>query len=213
MNVAPTKLNLGSGPEAVPGWVNIDRAPALLLDRLRPVKRGLLRVGLLTEAHLAEWSRDILAHDLRRPLPFGDESVDAIYSSHALEHLYMDDTCSLLRECHRVLRPGAVVRLALPDAAQLARELAADEDDPDVAMRFNERLHAHPMARPRSLARVTSILTASRHRWQPTAGLVTYMLAEAGFSATVRCNFREGELSGLKDIETRSDSFFIEARR
>jgi predicted SAM-dependent methyltransferase len=47
---------------------------------------------------------------------FADESFDFIYSEHFLEHLFFDEAVALLQECDRLLKPGGVVRVCVPDA-------------------------------------------------------------------------------------------------
>jgi predicted SAM-dependent methyltransferase len=49
-------------------------------------------------------------------LPFDDSTLHFIYSEHFLEHLFFDEAVSLLRECHRVLKPSGVIRTVVPDA-------------------------------------------------------------------------------------------------
>jgi len=81
------RLNLGSGGRARPGWMNLD------LDR-----GGELRL------------------DLRRPLPLPDASCAEIYSEHVLEHLaYPGEVEAVLRDWFRVLAPGGVLSLGVPD--------------------------------------------------------------------------------------------------
>lgn len=59
--------------------------------------------------------------DIRQKLNFNDNSIDLIYSSHMLEHLTADEGFFFLRECHRILRSGGVVRIAVPDADKLIK--------------------------------------------------------------------------------------------
>ncbi|MEK6285221.1 MAG: methyltransferase domain-containing protein [Acidobacteriota bacterium] len=55
--------------------------------------------------------------DLTQSIPFPDNSVELIYSSHVLEHFsYPIPMIHLLRECHRILKPGGTLRVAVPDA-------------------------------------------------------------------------------------------------
>jgi SAM-dependent methyltransferase len=86
------RLHLGSGPERLPGWVNVD---------------------LYFPAELCL--------DLRAPLPLPDDLVDAIYSQHFLEHLDHEAGIRLIRECARVLKPGGWVRFCTPDLENHAR--------------------------------------------------------------------------------------------
>lgn len=55
-------------------------------------------------------------------LPFFDNnSVALIYCSHALEYFDRDDARRVLAEWHRVLAPGGILRLAVPDFAALIK--------------------------------------------------------------------------------------------
>jgi SAM-dependent methyltransferase len=55
----------------------------------------------------------ILAHDLRKGLPFGDGTVDAIYHSHFLQHLDRHLVPAFLSEVKRVLNPGGIHRIVV----------------------------------------------------------------------------------------------------
>lgn len=88
------RVNIGCGEVFHPDWVNLDVAPAA---------PGVRRL------------------DARKPLPFADGEVDAVYHSHVLEHLTTGEAAGLLAECFRVLRPGGVVRVVVPDLEGIAR--------------------------------------------------------------------------------------------
>lgn len=94
------RLQLGCGERVFADWVNID---------------------LLS-------SQADLVLDLRRPLPFADGSARLIYSEHTLEHLTRDEASALLRECARVLAPGGVLRIGVPDAGLYMRAYAAGDE-------------------------------------------------------------------------------------
>lgn len=51
-------------------------------------------------------------------------SVDAVYSSHNIEHLYLHETTVALQEMHRVIRPGGFLLVTLPDLQQVAKLIA-----------------------------------------------------------------------------------------
>src|SRR5262249_2199557 len=74
----PTHLHLGCGTKYLPGFVNIDANPFHKID---------------------------LWLDLRCGLPFRDRTVDSIYSTHTIEHLYPDELQALFLESARVLKP------------------------------------------------------------------------------------------------------------
>jgi len=130
---APVKLNLGCGTHVVPGWINVDYAAGARLLRLPGFRRLNRRLGLFK----GDWPSGIVLHDLRRPLPWDSGSVDIIYSSHTLEHLSRDEGIRLLAECYRVLRPGGIIRIVVPDLAHIVRRYASGQLPAD---RFVEEL-------------------------------------------------------------------------
>jgi len=210
----PMRLNLGSGQTAVPDWTNIDRSPNILLDRVPAVKRMLFRAGLLTEGHMQPWDREVIRQDIRK-LPYPDNSVEAIYSSHTLEHLYLREAERVIGECARVLQPGGLLRLALPDVEQFARQLLSGYvvGGQDAGRHFNSQLLAHPEERPTLTGRLRSAVGGHVHRWQPSAPLVRQLMVDAGLLDVCDCAFRQGKLPGLDSIETREESFFLEGRK
>ena len=101
-NAAGLKLlNLGCGARRHPAWTNADLAPA---------------------------GDDVLHVDLRKPLPFPDREFDAVYASHVLEHLTPREAAHLLGEVRRVLRPGGIARVVVPDLEGIVREYLAAVD-------------------------------------------------------------------------------------
>jgi hypothetical protein len=54
-----------------------------------------------------------------------------VYSSHFLEHIPFNQVPSFLKECYRVLKPGGVIRLVLPDFEEMCREYLTQLDGGD----------------------------------------------------------------------------------
>jgi predicted SAM-dependent methyltransferase len=92
------KLNLGCGQDYKEGWINIDNNSDNNI------------------AHLD------INYDLANGIPFPDNSVDFIFNEHFLEHLTPPQAEKLLRECIRVMRPGAVMRISVPDLVACVQE-------------------------------------------------------------------------------------------
>jgi SAM-dependent methyltransferase len=64
---------------------------------------------------------EVIAANLRAGIPFPDESFDVVYHSHVLEHLTKAAAADFLKECCRVLKPGGIIRVAVPDLEAIAR--------------------------------------------------------------------------------------------
>jgi len=60
--------------------------------------------------------------DMRRNLPFPDGSVRGVFCEHFFEHVdYDEEAPALLSECLRVLAPGGVIRIVVPDGGAYLR--------------------------------------------------------------------------------------------
>lgn len=57
-----------------------------------------------------------LQWDLRNGIPFPDNSVSQIYSSHLFEHLTFKESAVLMKECLRVLKPGGQFLICVPNS-------------------------------------------------------------------------------------------------
>ncbi|APB34598.1 type 11 methyltransferase [Gloeomargarita lithophora Alchichica-D10] len=64
----------------------------------------------------------IFAIDLRKKLPFQENTFDLIYHSHVLEHLTRIDAENFLGECYRILKPNGILRIVVPDLENIVRE-------------------------------------------------------------------------------------------
>jgi len=82
------RLNWGCGRHPAPGWINSDRKREPGID---------------------------LSCDIREGLPLEDASIDYAVSIHALPEVPYSDLVPVLRELRRVLKPGGVLRLGLPN--------------------------------------------------------------------------------------------------
>jgi ubiquinone/menaquinone biosynthesis C-methylase UbiE len=66
---------------------------------------------------------DIVADLLHMPIRF-EVNFDAVYCQHCLEHLYYHEVPVALSEFYRVLRPGGIVFIGVPDLRQVAWKVA-----------------------------------------------------------------------------------------
>lgn len=85
------RVNVGCGPNVAGGYVNLD-----------------------VVSH-----PDVFFWDCRRSLPFEDGALELIFAEHVFEHFeYKNESLRFLKECHRCLKGGGVLRLVVPDAGR-----------------------------------------------------------------------------------------------
>ncbi len=152
------------------GMVNRDKLPVLFRD---PVWREIRldidsNVGPDVVASMIDMSR------------IQDESVDAIWSSHNLEHLHAHEVPRALAEFLRVLKPFGFVLITLPDLQRVAELVVEDRADapayisPAGPISPLDMIYGHR----RSIARGNQFMA---HHTGFTAATLTRHLRRAGF--------------------------------
>jgi predicted SAM-dependent methyltransferase len=177
-----TRVNVGCGQTPTEGWKNYDNSWSVRLAH-RPLTAGLLgKIGLLNGQHRefvqVARSLDIRWADATRYVPEPDHSVDVLYSSHMIEHMDRDQVLHFLKEARRILKPGGVLRLAVPDLRYHVDNYLRDRD----ADRFVERTLL-TRSRPRSfLEKLKYLLTGDRHhQWMYDGESLCKLLSALGF--------------------------------
>ena len=211
------KINLGSWAHAPESWINIDGSWNAWLSQRPRLRRVAEAVGVLPDwASDTEWPPNIVVHDLRKPLPFPDGFAAAIYGSHVLEHLYLDEAERLLAECFRVLRPGGILRLVVPDLRAVVDEYLGERPFADSeqkaaelsrADRMNERLglrdrHA-PQGNP-AYRTYAALKDFHSHKWMYDAESLTARFEAAGFGDVREQGYLESRIEEIEEVELRN---------
>jgi len=211
------RLNLGCGLRTHPDWVNVDGSWNARLARHPLFRKVLCYLHLLTaEKASVQWSRDVFIHDIRKPLPFPDCSADVVYASHVLEHLYREQAEKLALESFRVLAPGGIVRIIVPDLHAMIREYEGDSPFGELspakkaispADLLNERLLMRSPSPPRNsfLLRVYEAWEDFHsHKWMYDEQSLTDLLRSAGFVDLAGRDYADSSIANIKDIEDAS---------
>ena len=140
-------LNLGCGHKVSVHLdvVNIDWSMNLRIRKSQLLSTlAHLVLSRARRERLARLPANIQAHDLSRGIPFGDNTVDAIFHSNMLEHLERHVAPIFLAEALRVLKPGGIHRIVVPDfelacAAYLA-DIRRCVEDPSLAPHHDEHI-------------------------------------------------------------------------
>ena len=194
------RLQLGAFDQVQEGWLNTDVTPHLFVARAPGLAWLLHRLGVIGPdryaAHRSGRFGSLDYLNVGRPFRFDDDTFEAVYASHLLEHLDRDVAERCLNEVYRVLSPGGIVRIAVPDLDAVVAHY--DPSDPDA---FLAGLYdAHSGRRSRT----------SLHRWMYNPGSLRALLQRVGFRDVQRCEFRQGRCPDVERIETRRWSLFME---
>jgi len=181
-------LNLGSGGGATPGWVNIDVRPTHDVD---------------------------LALDIRRRLPFSDGQVARVRAEHVVEHLdFRDELPAVLREIHRVLAVGGVLRVVVPDTRRFLEAYLTADQERWQALGWDMTQLPADIFTPMHV--VNHIFhQGGEHRFAYDFETLAYALHNAGFREIVRQSYGSSLDPALTaDLPVhRQYSFYVEARK
>jgi predicted SAM-dependent methyltransferase len=174
------RLHLGSGDHHIANWINVDFSPMMNVE---------------------------VAADLTREMPFRSASIDLIHSEDFIEHVDEAAGKLVLRECHRILRTGGVMRLLTPDLRALIEEVYVrrdprhlrwcgvnlDSDDPCSALNMHMRM-------------------GGEHRFIYDGEHLTSLLRETGFHVR-RVRYNASPVPELRFLDLRDFglNLFLEA--
>jgi len=195
------RLNLGCGPGPVlaKSYVYIDASRKLLIAKI-PMLAKLIRRYSKSEMF---WDKSVKYKNILS-LRLPPNSIEFIYSSHLLEHIYFSQSKHLLRNLFEALNVGGRIRLALPDYdAFISNYILTAKTNPVLAIQeLEDSLLSQPLEKPKVLKKLWNQITGES------------MLLEAGFRNIIKCKFRESALAEIHLLENREImTFYIEGSK
>lgn len=167
------KINLGSGHWKLEDWVNVD------LD--------------------LESQPDVCA-DLAGGLPFASGVARLMHTEDFIDQLTLENAEAFLRECHRILAPGGVLRVLTPDMRRLAQLYL---DDPEQLKSLWKRFVGVPLMLD-SAGEVFNLgMRFAGHTFLYDEETFKALAARCGFDAR-RVDYRQSEEPGLCNLDLRS---------
>ena len=168
------RLNIGCGKVKLAGWVNIDIEPGA--DLVIDIKKGL---------------------------PFNDNSVDFIYCEHVLEHFTYEEGEEVLREFQRCLKKRGCIRIAMPDIDYIIQKYNANWKNQDW-LSWPE----YEFIKTRGQMLNISFRWWG-HKYLYNEEDLRNQLTSIGFKKIIRCEWGKSKYDELCNLETRKDSKLI----
>jgi predicted SAM-dependent methyltransferase len=171
------KLQIGGGWRRLDGWLNSD----------------------------IELAPDILYMDAAKPFPLPDSAFRFVFTEHMIEHIEYDQAQAMLRECHRVLATGGVIRVVTPNLNVVAAIGAECRSEIQQAYVDYFLQHFIPDGQPPTRAAIANAFFRSwGHRFIYDEPTLRLLLEAAGFTDIVRRRLGESDHSELSGIEHES---------
>lgn len=201
-SIQTRKLHLGCFDCPIDGWLNTDITPHIGISRIPFLAEVLFRLGKMTETrlnqHRAGVFRKVHYLNLMKPFPYPDGAFDFVFSSHVFEHIPRERMPGLLGEILRVLAPGGVMRVAVPDLSFFVNRYKPELADDFVNAVFE----------------ISQTGDKNRHHWMYSSHTLTSLLSEAGFTNVTPCAFRQGKCTDLDKLDNRPEhSLFVESSK
>lgn len=179
------RVNVACGPHVLPGFVSLDLFPC---------------------------GPEVVGWDCRRRLPLAAGSADGIRAEHFIEHLEpREELPAFLTDCLRVLRPGGVLRVIVPDAERFVQAYCRGD-----ASGFRELAVPDPF--PDDLPTRMDIVNHvfhqwHEHRWGYDFETLAHRLRRAGFAQVHRMTYSSSHDAALaQDLEVHAPySLYVDA--
>ena len=167
------KINLGSGHWKLEGWVNVD------ID--------------------LESQPDVCSN-LSGGLPFTDGVAALMHCEDFIDQLTLEHAAEFLRECHRILVPGGVLRVLTPDMRKLAHMYL---NDPQRLKTMWNDFVGVPLALETAGEIFNTGMRFAGHTFLYDAETFTALCSQCGFDAR-RVEYQQSDVPGLRGLDLRS---------
>jgi predicted SAM-dependent methyltransferase len=160
-------------------------------------------IGKLYTKNESRFPKNVEYGDILKGLPITPESCNGVYCSHVLEHLSLDGFRVALRNTHKILRPGGIFRLVLPDLEYSVKQYLNNPSN-DAALAFMRATCLGHEIRASSLKGfIVSWLGSSQHLWMWDYMSIETELQNAGFVGIRRAFFGDSSDPMFREVEDK----------
>ena len=189
-----THVHYGCGFCAPQGWLNFDASPTLRLQKV-PL------VAQIAVPERRRFPENVRYGDILRGLPVPARSCRAVYCSHVLEHLSLNDFRLALTNTRALLTERGIFRLVVPDLRVAAERYVADRSG-TAAVNFMNETILGTKERSRGVGGlVRAWLGNSRHLWMWDYESLSDELVKAGFTDIRPARRGDSEDPKFTDLE------------
>jgi len=190
---------------------------------LKNNKKAKLQVGCGNNFLNGWLNADIVSGDIylnaERRMPFKANTFDFIFCEHLIEHLIKESGLKFLKECHRILKTGGVIRITAPDLEKII-DLYYDRNKYVKRQELIEKYGKGAQLQPCEL--FNDYMHNWGHKFIYDKNLIALTLATIGFTDITFCDNKKSiylELNGLeRHLEeyrflNPAETFIVEGRK
>lgn len=206
-NVPPRRAmaNFGCGLHCLSGWLNVDGSLTALFGsrKFSFINKILYRLaGSSVFYSFSEYDeiirrKGLLFYNLKNGVPFKNNSLDVIFTSHFLEHLNEKDGIGVIMGCYRALKPDGIFRILVPDL--------------DFAMGMYKSGKIDEMLR--SFFYTSNKYDFHMHKYNYNFKTLKERLEKAGFKSIKRVGFKKGNCPGIDFLDVYVNSLIVECKK
>ena len=202
-------VQYGCGWSAPSDWRNFDASPTIRFEKL-PI------IGHLYTKNKFRFPKNIEYGDIVKGLPVHPDSCKGVYCSHILEHLSLFDFRAALSNTIKILEPGGIFRIVLPDLEWSIRRYI-DNPSNQAAIEFMRETSLGSEKRERGIKDLITVwLGNSRHLWMWDFKSIKPELENVGFIKVRRAFFNDSTdpvFRAVEEIKRWKDCLGVECRK
>jgi len=157
---------------------------------------GWLHTDLNATAH-------VLPLDVTRAFPIDDQAFDYVYSEHMIEHITFEQGRAMIRECFRIMKAGAIIRIVTPSIGFLTRLFSQDRSElEDQYIEWATKQFAPNAPAPLPSFVFNNFVRGWGHQFIYDHVTMRCVLTEAGFVDLKECRIGQSNHAKLRNLES-----------
>ncbi len=172
---------------------SIIRGKPVFIDRRQIENKTLLNVGcgpfpkkdFINLDYFWHPGIDVCWDIARKPYPLKDQSLEGIFTEHCLEHIPFDKCVANISEFYRLLKPGGVCRIVVPDGELYSDLYQKKKLDNSVILPYGEN-------EPTGMISINRIFRIHGHLFIYDFYTLQMLMKNAGFKTITKESFGKG---------------------
>lgn len=198
-------VNLGSALQTADNWINVDGNLNAIVANLPTFvhKYVYFKTGNKNWYEEKDFfykmkNHKFIHHILDYGMPFYDNKLDVVYSSHFFEHLHKDVAINLMKEVYRTLKNGGIFRINVPDLEYTIQAYLDGRKEEAMELFYTDNSNDK----------------YSRHYYLYDFEMMKEILESIGFKNVTKCDYKIGKTPDINILDCRPGvTLFVEAEK